>query len=434
MLRYLYSLLLFLAIPLILLRLFWRGLRQRGYWRHLGERWGTYSQEKRCSCLWIHAVSVGEIRAAQALINRLRSDYPDRPILLSCMTATGRDLAQELYVGKADQVVCLYLPYDFFVLQRRLIKHFRPSLLLIMETEIWPNLLAACKAERVPVILVNARLSEKSFRGYARFAPVRSLTRDALGSMYAIAAQSTADAARLASLGARNPQVTGNIKFDAPVDPTLVARGNDWRRMFAAGKRVLLAASTRDGEESLLLDAYLNHFCAAERSQLLLVFVPRHPQRFDSVYQQIQDAGLNARRRSGGVATAENFDVWLGDSMGEMAAYFAMCDVAFIGGSLLPLGGQNLIEACAQGKPVVMGPSIYNFSDAARLALEAGAMRQEKDANAVMLAARELLYDEGTYQAASHAAFAFAGAHAGATEKTMRLIAPLVASLSDKSE
>lgn len=423
MLRRFYSLMLFLAIPLILLRLLGRGLRQRGYWQHVGERWGRYSRRPLHDSLWIHAVSVGEMRAAQPLVNRLRLDYPGRPIVVSCMTATGREIARELY---ADSVVCIYLPYDFFQLHRRFIAHFGPSALMIMETEIWPNLLAACSIERVPALLVNARLSEKSRRGYARFAPVRALIRDALRSLQAVAAQSAADAERLASLGARSPSVTGNIKFDVPANPSLVARGHAWRDALPGGRRVLLAASTREGEERLLLDAYGKEFPAGGRDQLLLVLVPRHPQRFEAVYQLILDAGLRVRRRSTDEMPAADTQVWLGDSMGEMAAYVAMCDVAFIGGSLLPLGGQNLIEACAQGKPVVMGPSIFNFTEAARLAIEAGALRQGEDAGAVMRIAGKLIRNEVVRLSASRAALLFAGAHAGATDKTMGLIAPLL--------
>ncbi len=423
MLRFTYSLLLFLAIPPILLRLLIRGLRQHGYWQNIGERWGRYGQATLRDSLWIHAVSVGEMRAAQPLIDRLRSEYPGRAIVVSCMTVTGREIARELY---ADTIVCIYLPYDFFRLHRRLIAHFRPSVLMIMETEIWPNLLAACHADNVPAVLVNGRLSEQSRRGYARFALVRTLIRDSLQLLRTVAVQSAADAGRFASLGARDPFVTGNIKFDAPVDPSLVARGRRWRETLNGKKRVLLAASTRDGEEKLFLDAYRKAFSASERDHLLLVLVPRHPQRFDAVSELIQRGGLRVYRRSMVENPSADADVWLGDSMGEMAAYIALCDVAFIGGSLLPLGGQNLIEACAQGKPVIMGPSTFNFGDAARLATEAGAMRQGVDADAVMREARELLFNEDCFEAASRAALVFASAHAGATEKTMGLIAPLL--------
>ena len=423
LLRLIYSLLLLLLTPPIFLRLLVRGLRQRGYWQNVGERCGQYPQDPLNNSLWIHAVSVGEMRAAQPLIVRLRSDYPGRTIVVSCMTATGRDIARELY---ASSIVCVYLPYDFFRLHRRFIGHFRPSVLLIMETEIWPNLVAACRVENVPVILVNARLSESSRRGYARFAPARRLISHALQSLHAVAAQSAADAERLASLGARNVYVSGNIKFDVQVDPALVARGRIWREGLHAGKRVFLAASTREGEEKMLLDAYRTGFSADERDHLLLVLVPRHPQRFDAVHQLIEMAGFSICRRSKIEAPLADVQVWLGDSMGEMAAYVALCDVAFIGGSLQPLGGQNLIEPCAQGKPVIMGPSIFNFADAAILAIEAGAMRQEVDADGVMRAAHELLQSESMRESASRAALAFANAHTGATQKTMGLIAPLL--------
>jgi len=426
MLRRIYSLLLFMATPLILLRLLGRGLRQRGYWQHVGERWGRYPQDPLRGSLWVHAVSVGEMRAAQPLINRLRTDYPGRPIIVSCMTATGREIALELY---RDSALCIYLPYDFFRLHRRLIAHFTPAVLLIIETEIWPNLLAACQVENVPAMLVNGRLSEKSRRGYARFAPVRTLIHDALQTLQAVAAQSADDAARLASLGARNIVVAGNIKFDVPLDAVLVARGHLWRNSVGAGRRVLLAASTREGEEQLLLDAYRKAFPTSKRDHLLLVLVPRHPQRFDAVQQLIQAAGFCVRRRSAGEAPDAGTEVWLGDSMGEMTSYVAMCDVAFIGGSLLPLGGQNLIEACAQGKPVIMGPSTFNFSDAAKLAIDAGGMRQVADAADGMAVAQALLDDESTRSAMSRAALAFAQSHAGATEKTMRLIARLLPKL-----
>lgn len=423
MLRIIYSLILVLATPLIFLRLLVRGFRQRGYWQNMGERWGRFAQTPGQDSLWIHAVSVGEMRAAQPLIQRLRMDYPGRTLILSCMTATGREVAHELY---AESAICVYLPYDFLILHKRFISHFRPSILIIMETEIWPNLLAACRAADVPALLVNARLSEKSRHGYAQFAPARTLIRDALASLHSVAAQSASDAARLASLGAHHIHVTGNIKFDVPIDPGLVSRGHAWRQALPAGRRVVLAASTREGEESMLLAAWQKVFPGEGQNPPLLVLVPRHPQRFDEVYLLIEATGLRCGRRSLTGAPAANANVWLGDSMGEMAAYVALCDVAFIGGSLLPLGGQNLIEACAQGKPVVMGPSSFNFSDAVQLATAAGALRQGIDADEVMRAARELLENEEAYSAASLAASTFAREHAGATKKTMGLIAPLL--------
>jgi 3-deoxy-D-manno-octulosonic-acid transferase len=371
----------------------------------------------------LHAVSVGEMRVASLLVRQIQQHYPGRPILISCMTPTGRATAGELF---GDMVRCVYLPYDFQFAHRRLIATFAPQVLLILETEIWPNLLAACQGEHVPALLVNARLSEKSLRAYMRFAPVRALARGALQCMRTVAAQSPADAGRLRTLGAVNPQISGNIKFDMTVDAAQLAKGESWRSGLAKEKHILLAASTREGEEALLLDAYCRTFSAAERAKMLLVLVPRHPQRFTAVETLIRARELAMRRRSAD-APDDQCAVWLGDSMGEMAAYMAMCDVAFIGGSLLPLGGQNLIEACAQGKPVIMGPSTFNFAEASRLAIEAGAMRQANHANDVMAMAKSLFDDEAARITMGAAARAFAVAHAGATEKTMALIAPLIA-------
>lgn len=423
--RRFYSFFLLLAMPIIILRLLWRGIRQPGYLRHWGERFGFFSppSEANAGTIWLHAVSVGEMRAASLLVRQIQQHYPGLPILVSCMTPTGRATAEELF---GNSVRCVYLPYDFYSAQRRLIASFAPQVLLILETEIWPNLLAACHREHVPALLVNARLSEKSLRAYMRFAPVRALARGALQSMQVIAAQSPADAGRFRILGAVNSQITGNIKFDMTVDATQIAKGESWRSGLAKEKRILLAASTREGEEALLLDAYCSAFSAVERKKMPLLLVPRHPQRFDAVEALIRARNLAMQRRSIGELTDE-CAIWLGDSMGEMAAYMAMCDVAFIGGSLLPLGGQNLIEACAQGKPVIMGPSTFNFAEASQLAIEAGAMRQARDANEVMATAKSLLDDDAARLTMGAAAKSFAIAHAGATEKTMALIAPLIA-------
>jgi 3-deoxy-D-manno-octulosonic-acid transferase len=422
MLRAIYSALLLLATPVILLRLIWRGGRQRGYWQHWAERFGHHQNATMSGAIWLHAVSVGEMRATKPLVTQLLAAFPQNPIFLTCMTPTGRATAAELY-GTQAGVRFGYLPYDFAWLHGRLINNIRPVLLLVMETEIWPNLFAACAAHQVPAWLVNARLSQRSFEGYARLWPVRALIGEALQGMRGVAVQTAADAQRLERLGARQVHVVGNVKFDAVVDAALVARGCEWRAALGGQRRVLLAASTRDGEEALLLDAFVRQFPAERRAGVLLVLVPRHPQRFDGVAQLVSDAGLRLARRSHGESPQADTEVWLGDSMGEMAAYIALCDVAFIGGSLLPLGGQNLIEACAQGKPVLMGPSVFNFSEAARLALEAGAMRQANSAEQVMQLAADLLGNDARREAMSAAARDFAHAHAGATLRLFNLVA-----------
>ncbi|MFZ5510080.1 MAG: lipid IV(A) 3-deoxy-D-manno-octulosonic acid transferase, partial [Pseudomonadota bacterium] len=360
---------------------------------------------------WLHAVSVGETRAAQPLVAALRATYPGHRILLTHMTPTGRDTSEVLFGEGVERV---YLPYDYPWAVRRFLRHFRPSLGVFMETEIWPNLIAACGAAGVPLLLLNARLSAKSARGYARF---RRLTRPALAGFRAIAAQTEDDAARLRQLGAANVSVTGSMKFDVLPPAAQLATGVALRRRFGS-RPVLLAASTRDGEEALLLDA----FARAKLADALLVLVPRHPQRFDEVAQLVQARGLRLARRSADEAIAPDTRVVLGDSMGEMFAYYAACDVAFIGGSLLPYGSQNLIEACAVGVPVLVGPSTYNFAEAADKAVAAGAALRVADADEVMRRAGELLADEPARRRMGEAGKAFTAQHRGATARALELV------------
>jgi 3-deoxy-D-manno-octulosonic-acid transferase len=425
MLRFFYTILLMLATPLILLRLWLRGRREPGYRQNIGERFGDFTQAKLCDVIWIHAVSVGEMRAAAPLVAALRARFPQRAILMTCMTVTGRATATELYGSFAT---IAYLPYDFPWASRQLIQHFDPRVLLIMETEIWPNLIASCRDTRIPALLVNARLSERSRAGYARWAPVRVLMREALQSLK-VTAQSSEDAQRLTSLGAANVIVTGNMKFDIEPSQEQVALGIKWRNASAENsppRKVLLAASTREGEETLIIDAYKKNFDEAARRRTLLVIVPRHPQRFNAVHAQIMNAGLRVQRRRDNTQISSDTEVWLGDSMNEMFAYLAMCDVAFIGGSLVPVGGQNLIEPCTLGKPVLMGPSDFNFADAAKQAEAAGAVIRISDANHLAITARELLDDNGRTVIMSERALAFAAHHRGATDKTINLVTHLL--------
>ncbi len=422
MIRFFYSLLLTLALPLILLRLGLRSLAQPGYRWNMGERFGFFSTRAPAGAVWVHAVSVGEARAAKPLVDALRARYPGRAILLTCMTPAGRRTAEELFGGT---VHIAYLPYDLAIWQRAFIRRHRPALLLIMETEIWPNLYAACASERVPALLVNARLSERSRAGYARFTPVRSLAREALSSLAAVSAQSSEDAARLTSLGAKDVHISGNLKFDFEADPHKVLLGQGWRAGLAR-PQVLLMASTREGEEAQLLAAYLRAFDEAARARTLLVLVPRHPQRFDTVWGGLQATGLPCARRAQSEIPPADCDAWLGDSMGEMSAYFAMCDLAIVGGSFENLGGQNFIEAAALGKPVLLGPHTFNFAEATALGLAEGAVMQVANAEAALNEARKLLDNPARCKAMSEAALRFAGAHKGATQKTMELIAPLL--------
>ncbi|MBI3041314.1 MAG: lipid IV(A) 3-deoxy-D-manno-octulosonic acid transferase [Betaproteobacteria bacterium] len=410
--RFLYTLLLYLLLPYVLLRLLWRARRQRGYLEHVGERFGRYAQEAGGPLIWVHAVSVGETRAAEPLIQALRARHPRHRILLTHMTPTGRATGEALFAENATRC---YLPYDYPGAVARFLGHFRPRVGILMETEVWPNLIHACRARGVPLYLVNARLSEKSFAGYRRFP---RLARDSLAGFAAIAAQGEDDGRRLAALGAARVRVTGSIKFDVNPPPAQLELGRAWRRGFGESRPVLLAASTREGEESLLLDA----LARMEVPALLTLIVPRHPQRFDEVQHLLEGRGVRFQRRSANAAVGGDTRVVLGDSMGEMFAYYAACDVAFIGGSLLPLGGQNLIEACAAGKPVLIGPSTYNFADAAELAIQAGAAVQVRDTIGLAREAERLLRDPPAAQRMGAAGLAFCAMHRGATDRVLELI------------
>lgn len=424
MTRFFYNVLLVIGLPVVLLRLVWRSFRHASYLKQVGERFGAYDSGQGASPVWIHAVSVGEARAAQPLVNALLKRDPAMPILITYMTPTGRATGESLF---ADRVKHAYLPYDYPWAVRRFLDHFHPRLGLIMETELWPNLLRACRDRGLPAGLVNGRMSEKSARGYAR---LRSLTAETLSSLAFVSAQSEADAKRLSDLGARDVRVCGNLKFDAEIDEKLVALGNVWHDRLALRRRVLLAASTREDEERLILDAWFS-ISEEHRKRVLLVIVPRHPQRFGDVAGLLQRAGLRFARRSdtesGQSLLPADLDAWLGDSMGEMSAYYALADVALIGGSLQPFGAQNLIEACALGKPVVLGPSTFNFAEVTRWALESGAARQVEDAPAALRASFDWLNDDALRLAAGEAGRRFAAAHRGATEKNMALIVPYLA-------
>ena len=353
----------------------------------------------------MHAVSVGEARAAAPLVRALRERLPDHTVVMTCTTAAGRDTLKQVY---AESVRVAYLPYDYPETVQGFLQHFQPRFAVLMETELWPNLLALCEQHQVPVVLANARMSEKSARGYRRW---RALMAPALRSLAAVCAQSEADAARLRALGAPRVEVTGNLKFDVVLDEGQLKAGREWRK--SLGRQVVLLASTREGEEKLLLEEL------KETSALMLV-VPRHPQRFEEV------AALAQSRRTRTPVPGPKDLVHLGDTMGEMAFYYAACDVAVIGGSFLPLGGQNLIEALAAGAPVVAGPSMFNFAEATRLALEAGAALQAGDARAAMTLAAGLLADPAKRKAMSRAGRQLCAAHRGATQRHVEILEALL--------
>jgi 3-deoxy-D-manno-octulosonic-acid transferase len=412
MMRPLYSLVLIGAQPLLRRKLRRRGVAEPGYLEHIEERFGRYEGIAAPGRLWIHAVSLGETRAAAILIEALRAARPGLRILLTHGTATGRaEGARLLREGDAQA----WLPWDTPGAVRGFLNHFQPCAGVLMETEVWPNLAAACEQRDIPLTLANARLSEKSLAQARRLA---GLSRPAYGALAATWAQTEADARRLAQAGATVKGVFGNLKFDANPDAAQAALGRGWRA--AHTRPVVMFASSREGEEIGFLRA------AAARKDIQWLLVPRHPQRFDEVAGLVAQAGLSASRRSAWPSAPEPADVWIGDSLGEMALYYCMADAALLGGSFAPLGGQNLIEAAACGCPIVMGPNTFNFSEAAQLAQEAGAARRVASMEEGVRVACELARDAHALEAAKAAALSFAAAHRGAAKKTAEAILALV--------
>lgn len=425
MMRLFYSFMWWLAMPLVLGRLWWRGRKEPGYRQHLGERLGFYGRtpspdQHLRRTIMVHAVSVGETRAAEPLVESLLRAWPDCRILLTHMTPTGRATGKALFGKHGDRVVQSFLPYDTGFMVGRFLRHFVPTVCILMETEVWPNLIAGCRRHGVPVALVNARLSERSLRRGQRFG---GIMMEAARGITLAAAQTELDASRIASLGAPKVAVTGSIKFDVVPPEAALQTGAMLRARFAQ-RPVLLCASTREGEEALILDAW--RALADKPANMLLLLVPRHPQRFDEVARMAEERGLSLARRSQ-LPEQVDSEVLLGDSMGEMFAYFAACDCAFIGGSLLPLGGQNLIEACAVGKPVLVGEHTFNFLQATEEAVAAGAALRVPDAAALMREAARLLTDDAARARMGEQALAFAGHHRGATVRTVELLRQLIA-------
>lgn len=416
MARFIYSLAVLALLPWAVLHLLWRARRQPEYLRHWGERFGFFATTSPAPTVWLHAVSVGETRAAQPLVAALRQRYPKHRILFTHMTPTGRATSEALF---GDDVERIYLPYDTPWAVRRFLRHYRPAFGLIMETELWPNLITACREAAMPLCLVNARLSQRSAKRYGSFP---ALTREALQGLATIGAQSADDAARFTALGARGATVTGNIKFDIEAPSAQLELARELRAR--CGMRLVwLAASTREGEEALILDAWKR---VGAGGTALLVIVPRHPQRFDEVARLATERGFSVQRRSENAAVAPSTQIVIGDSMGEMFAFYAAADIAFIGGSLLDFGSQNLIEAAACGTPILIGPSTRNFAEAAREAVACGAARTIVDAGNLVRQVLDLLADDASRRAMGTAGRAFAERHRGATARTLDLITAAV--------
>ena len=418
----LYNLLVWAAQPLLRRKLARRAVAEPGYAVAVPERFGRYTQpaETASELVWVHAVSLGEARAASILLHVLREALPGVRILLTHGTATGRAEGAKLLRPGDVQV---WQPWDTPATVHALVRHFRPRIGLLMETEVWPNLVLQSQRAGVPLALVNARLSDKSLRSALRWA---SLMRPVYAGLQAVWAQTEADAQRLRALGATVQAVTGNLKFDAQPDAGQLAAGQAWRA--ALQRPVCLLASSREGEEALWLQALGHQLQAGAEVHWLIV--PRHPQRVDEVQTLLEQAGLTVSRRSawgsGGPAAQAPAQVWLGDSLGEMALYYSLADVALLGGSFAPLGGQNLIEAAACGCPVVMGPHTFNFLEAAQQAQEAGAATRVAGMDEAVHAAHKLALAPAARAQASAAARAFSQAHKGAARRVAGLVKALL--------
>ncbi|QVM90929.1 lipid IV(A) 3-deoxy-D-manno-octulosonic acid transferase [Pseudomonas entomophila] len=385
--RTLYTLLFHLGLPLVALRLFLRGRKAPAYRARITERFAWQLPPLQQGGIWVHAVSVGESIAAAPMVRALLAQYPDLPITLTCMTPTGSERIHAMFANEPRVQHC-YLPYDLPWAAGRFLDHVRPKLGVIMETELWPNHIHQCAKRGIPVALANARLSERSARGYARFA---GLTRPMLEEMSLIAVQTETEAERFRSLGARAEcvQVTGSIKFDLKVDEQLLPRARELRGQWGATQRpVWIAASTHDGEDALILAAHQQ--LLQVHSDALLILVPRHPERFNAVHTLCAEQFATVRRSLGEPVAAQT-QVLLGDTMGELLFLYALADIAFVGGSLVPTGGHNPLEPAALALPVLMGPHVFNFLEISAMLREAGALQQVDDAEGLAGAVRRLV-------------------------------------------
>ena len=410
--RIVYSLLWCVALPFAFLRLWLRGKKNVHYREHWRERLALRGTRVEVD-VWIHAVSVGEARAAATVVRELLRQ--DKRILMTCTTPTGRATLRELFGNK---VSIRYLPFDAPFLIRKMLRNARPKFGLLMETEVWPGVCSVATQERVPLWLINARLSERSARGYAR---AGSLTRTMFSLLSGVAAQTQEHGARFTALGARNVHVLGNLKFDLSIPDFLQPRADRLTEHLTGGNAARpfwIAGSTREGEDAAILNALVTH---PLRERAMAVIVPRHQERWQSTYELAKKLGFSVARRSD-ARIAPDSEVIIGDSMGEMLAYYANAKVVVMGGSLGGTGSQNLIEPCALGVPVVLGPSMFNFKEAAETALKLGAAKPARDSREALTVVLEFLDDEMHRRRVGARAREFVAAHRGATEKTLRLL------------
>ncbi|TAN04670.1 MAG: 3-deoxy-D-manno-octulosonic acid transferase [Rhodanobacteraceae bacterium] len=418
--RFLYTVAVYLSTPVIVWRLVARGFRYRDYFQRWRERFGRFPDPGLHDCIWVHAVSVGEVNAALPLIQALRRRYAPRPVVVTTVTPTGSARVRKLF---GDEVFHVYLPYDLPSAVTRFLDRIRPALAVVMETEIWPNLFHQCGRRGIPLAVVNARLSERSLRGYR---PIRALVRQALGNVTLIAAQSHADARRYRALGAESTrvQVAGNLKYDMPLPKGARLRGAELRLRWGETRPVWFAASTHEGEELAAFKAHLA--LLARMPDALLLIAARHPERFRAVEHAARNLGFAVATHGAGDANPET-QCLVVDEMGVMMRYFAACDLAFVAGSLVPIGGHNVLEPAALSRPVVVGPYTFNFEEITRTLIDAGGARRVASAAELGPVVLELLRDPAGLVRMGIAAHAVCARERGAVRRTMVLLGRVVA-------
>jgi len=424
--RRLYSALTMLLAPVAFAAVVCRGARDRGYWANLHERFGFGPSAGSAPCIWLHAVSLGEVSAAAPLVRALRARHPEMPFLLSTATPTGRARAQALF---GSEIGIRFLPYDTPGSVERFLRRVRPRLAIIMETELWPNLLHACRRREVPVVLANARLTAKSAARYRRLG---TLFTEAVATIGLIAAQTPEDAERFVAIGADSARtrVIGNVKFDFELGDSLTEQGRQLRLQYVGARPAWIAGSTHEGEEDAALDAH-----AQLRTLLgdaLLMLVPRHPQRFESVASLLVRRGIRFDRRSTARAVRPDAQVLLVDGVGELAALYAAADVAFVGGSLVPIGGHNLLEPAALGIPVITGPHNDNARDIARALVAGGGAVEVADAAELAGVLRKFFDDPKLRQLTGERGREFVERHRGSLARLLALIDPLLAAAAHR--
>jgi 3-deoxy-D-manno-octulosonic-acid transferase len=418
--RFVYIVVAYLVAPVLCAVMLWRGFRDRSYWKGFDERFGFGAGVVGAESLWVHAVSVGEIQAAASLVTALRRRYPDLPLVVSTVTPTGAARARALF---GDSVLVRYVPYDLPGSVRRFFERIRPRVAIVLETEIWPNLYNECGRRGVPLVLASARISPRSVGRYRRLV---GLFGETLSHGIVIAAQSEGDAERFRSIGA-NPErthVTGNIKFDIELPADIETRGAALRRRYAQERLVWVAGSTHAGEEDAALAAW--EHLRSRGIDALLVIAPRHPSRFNEVAAALRTRSVPFVRHAQSEPAASGTQVVLVDTLGDLVAFYAAADVAFVGGSLVPVGGHNLLEPAALGVPTLSGPHVFNAEDVAARLVDEQAVRIVADGAELGRAVGELLSDQGLREAAGERARRAVERNRGALGRLLALLAPVI--------